>query len=771
MLERHGRRANHGGEGGLSQLKTEILCTISPNSAGPGMLERLEELGVNLFRINLSHTKLQDLPEAIREIQRRTRVPVCLDTEGAQIRTGDLATPCISARENATVTAVAEPIVGDEHRFAFYPAEVVELLEEGDFLTIDFDGVLVQVMERRPGLARLRVINGGKIGRNKAVTTWRSIPLPPLTEKDRTALRLGADMGIRHIALSFASAAQHVTEIRRAFGRPAFVISKIETRQGLRHLDDIIGASDAILIDRGDLSREVPIERLPALQKAILERAKINATKVYVATNLLESMTTVPQPTRAEVNDVYNTLMDGAAGLVLAAETAIGRYPIGCVSMIRRIIHEFERPAEPERVAHSSDVAFSLLVPPHGGVLISREADDAQRREAETLPRLMVEPDDLADCQQLATGTYSPLMGFMDAEALASVLADYRLPDGTIWPLPILLQVPQATAARLAAGDRVVLTDEGGIPLFRLDVSAVYAVDLERVANAWFGSTREAHPGVARFYRRGPYCVGGRVTLLRRLSSEYRSYDLAPAQSRLVFAHKGWIRVVGFHTRNVCHRAHEHIMLEALRRTYADGLYITPVLGTKKTGDFRAGAILQAYELLLSELDVFAPGTVVLGGFSTYSRYAGAREAVFTALCRKNMGCSHFIVGRDHTGAGAVDGTDPNRRLFDRLGDLGIEPVFFDEIGYHPVKGSYEPVGRAGVLKPISGTMMRNALTRGDPLPEWFIRPDIQALLRSKLANGEEVFVRDLDTAAAGAVAHRRPDSEGRPASALPVAS
>ncbi len=722
-------------------MTKELWCTVGPASRRPGVVERLEDLGVSLFRINLSHTGIDELPDLIRSLASRTRVPLCLDTEGAQVRTGDLVEPTVELEENASCVIRAGSEKGDARRFSLNPDDVVDRLEVGDLLSIDFNAALVQVIERGPGTATLRVVNGGLMGRNKAVTLKRELALPALTEKDRAALKIGAGMGIRHIALSFANRPEDVDELRAVFGRPALVISKIECVEGLRNLDAIIERSDAIIIDRGDLSREVPIERIPKLQKRITARARELGTKVYVATNLLETMVTSPQPTRAEVNDVFNTLADGADGLVLAAETAIGEFPIQCASMIRALMYEFEANGR-EGDPHSfSEDPFSLLVEPHGGRLVQRQREPGEIDGLARLPRLAVGPLDLLELEQIATGTYSPIAGFMTRDALESVLADNRLPDGTVWTMPIVLPVAAREAGRLAAGDRVALTDDGGTLHGVLDVAEVYRADLERVAKQWFGTSRRAHPGVARLVDRGDCFVGGKVTLVRRLPPPYRLYTLTPAQTRLVFAHKGWSRVLGFHTRNVCHRVHEFIQLRGLAETHSDGLFISPVIGPKKDGDFLPGPIMRSYQLLLASGEVYPPGKVVLGSFATFSRYAGPREAVFTALCRKNMGCSHFILGRDHTGVGDFYPADANRRLFERLGDLGVVPVFSEAFGYHPPSRSYQPLGSAGTLEPISGTRMREALRTGEELPDWFIRAPIQQMLRAEIAAGGQVFV------------------------------
>ena len=728
-------------------MSIELLCTVGPSSRRPAVLERLAELGVSLFRINLSHTSIDDLPDILRDMQRRTDVPVCLDTEGAQVRTGSLVEAEVVLHENTTAVVRSDPRPGNAEAFSLYPSDIVDRLEVGDLISIDFNTVLVQVIARAPGRATVRVISGGRMGRNKAVTVKRSLLLPPLTEKDRQGLKIGAEMGIEHIALSFTHRATDVDEIRAAFGKPAYIISKIESVEGLQNLDAIIPKVDAILIDRGDLSREIPIERIPAAQKMITRRAKALGCKVYVATNLLETMIVSPQPTRAEVNDVFNTLADGASGLVLAAETAIGKYPVQCAAMIKKLVHEFEQGQTDRDLGAYGEDPFSMLIKPHGGQLVHREAVPEAIEGFEQIPRMSVDLIDLLDAEQIGQGTYSPITGFMSRQTLDSVLSSNRLPSGTVWTMPIILQVTPDRHPELAEGMRVLLTRDDGAPHSLLEISEVYEVDLDDVAQRWFGTSDRAHPGVTRLHERGARFVAGEVTLVNRLTSAYQRYSLPPMQTRFVFAHKGWTRVLGFHTRNVCHRVHEHIQLEALARSNADGLYISPVIGPKKEGDFLPGPIMQSYELLLADDSVYPPGKVVLGSLATFPRYAGPREAVFTALCRKNMGCSHFIIGRDHAGVGAFYPSDGGRRLFDEIGDIGIVPMFFEAVGYDWYKERYAPLDSGPCVESISGTQLREALCQGDALPEWFIRRPILDMLRDEIAAGREVFVRDAVTA------------------------
>ena len=718
----------------------QILCTLGPASMNERVIRRLEGCGATLFRINLSHTALDEVAPAVEFIKKHTDVPICLDTEGAQIRTGPLVDGALSVRDNTIIRAHRRRVPGDDKNFNLYPANIIDILEPGDFLSIDFNAVLVQVIGRDDdNTVQMLVLNGGGIGQNKAVTLERPVKLPPLTDKDRGAIEIGRSLGLGHFALSFANLGDDVEEIRSVAGEDAFIISKIESRSGLAHMEAIAARSNALLIDRGDLSREVPIERLPSTQKSILARGRDAGVPVYVATNLLESMVTAPNPTRAEVNDIYNTLLDGADGLVLAAETAIGAHPIACASMISRMIQQFENRESADTDAFSFE-PISQLVGPHGGTLVDQLATDDLSAEVETLPRLQVSQETLLDCEQIANGTYSPVSGFMDRDTLESVLDSNRLPDGTIWTLPVTLQADPDRNIEIAAGDRVALADDRDDIYAVLDVSEVYSVDLQDICQRWFNTASAEHPGVARVLKAGDRFIGGAVTLVRPVPSPYRHFQLTPSQTRFVFARLGWSKVVAFHGRNPAHRAHEAIQLAAIERSDADGLYINPVLGPKKAGDFLPGPIMRSYQTML-EFGCYPKGKVVLGGFATYSRYAGPREAVFTALCRKNMGCSHFIIGRDHTGVGEFYPPDGNRRLFDQLGDIGITPVFFDTVGYNPDTRAYDVNAAPGAeTQNISGTELRETIRTGSRVPDWFMRDIVQDVLLDEIESGRDVF-------------------------------
>jgi ATP sulfurylase len=448
-------------------------------------------------------------------------------------------------------------------------------------------------------------------------------------------------------------------------------------------------------------------------------------------------MVSTPTPTRAEVNDIYNTLADGADGLVLAAETAIGKYPIQCASMVSKIIHGFQHNGLDGNRFYPPD-AVSLLVEPHGGRLVHREAATADLDDLARLPRLIIPEQELMDCEQFGFGTYSPLTGFMARDTLEAVLEKHHLPSGEAWTLPILLQVSSQDVRGLGPGDRVALTGDQGIVHALLDISEIYRYDLEDLATRMYGTTSRNHPGVARLMERDNCFLGGEVTLVQPLASPIRHYLLTPSQTRFIFTRLGWSQVVGFHTRNPAHRGHEFIQMQALEQTGADGIYINPVIGPKKPGDFLAEPIMLSYQTLL-EFGCYPKGRVVLGSFFTYSRYAGPREAVFTALCRKNMGCSHFIVGRDHTGVGNFYPKNANRELFESLGDIGVRPVFFDAVGYNSETHRYE-ADQGQPLQMISGTQVRETLRAEKYLPDWFMRDLVQEVLLAELRSGKPLF-------------------------------
>lgn len=322
--------------------KIRILNTLGPSTMDPAIIKQLDRLGVDIFRINLSHTQEEDIEKNIRHIMSASSKPLCLDLEGAQIRSGFVKDHEVFFETGATVKIHNEKIIGDSKNLSLNPCEAIKELCIGDYLSIDFDNLVLRVFDKEDSFLLTEVISSGVVGSNKAASVSRLIDLPTFSPKDLQAIQIGLALKVPYVALSFASQKSDVERLRGMVKGRMQIISKIESKKGLRHFDEIAQTSDALLLDRGDISREIPIEMIPFLQKRIIRRANEKSIPIYVATNLLESMVNRKVPTRAEVNDIMTTLMDGADGLVLAAETAIGRYPIQCVEMVKKLISVYE---------------------------------------------------------------------------------------------------------------------------------------------------------------------------------------------------------------------------------------------------------------------------------------------------------------------------------------------------------------------------------------------------------------------------------------------
>lgn len=724
-------------------MNREILCTVGPASMKKTVLERFDDLPVTLLRINLSHTPINKLEECIQFIQNNSKKPICIDTEGAQIRTHKMVEGRIQILENRIIKIHRTKVPGDSQNISFYPPESFDLLRVFDLISIDFNAALVQVIDKTSDYLLARVITEGWVGSNKAVSVNRTIKLNPLTQKDRDSIKIALKYKIKHFALSFANHVDNVRELRGLTEKDSFIISKIESHAGLENLEPIASESDAILIDRGDLSREEPIESIPLLQKHIIRTAKNLKTKVYVATNLLESMLTHPKPTRAEVNDVLNTLIDGADGLVLAAETAIGENPIGCVNMISQLIHQYENYSKHGIQTQKYD-RRSLLIEPHGGCLVNQMMDNPDWTEIGKLPSLVVDEKTVLDCEQIATGVYSPLRGFMTKEEMESVLDNNRLPDGNSWTLPIILQTRKTLVAKLACGDNLALIDNRtNKPFAILNVSDVSPLDFESTTKRWFGTSSTQHPGVKQIEQGGDMMIGGKIHLLQHSEKPgIAPYLISPVNTRMIFEQKNWYRIVGFHTRNIIHRAHEYIQIKSLNDYHCDGLFISPVVGPKKNNDSASEVVLKAYDIMLN-YGFYPKNKALIGAFSTYPRYAGPREAVFTALCRKNFGCTHFIVGRDHTGVQNFYSPDASQKYFEKVDHIGIIPLFYDAVSYCTQCKDYRTLCDHGKesIQEISGSRVTQQLMRGEELPGWLVREEIAEMLYEIQRSKQPLFI------------------------------
>ena len=720
------------------------LCTLGTGSLNQSVIEKLTDRGVDFFRINMSHTSVEKLEKDIEIMRKYSDVPICVDSEGAQMRNGPMPEGTVF-KDRAKIKILAGREIGSDTQISLWPSIGTNQLSVGDIIAVDFDSVLLLVTTIESDHIEAVVINGGSIGSNKACTFFPQPKLPALSEKDVAAIELSKKLGITNFALSFANSAEDVLEMRALVGSESTIISKIESREGVRNLDEILKVTDAILIDRGDLSRSVPLENIPLLQKLIIKKANSANTPAYVATNLLESMMKNRKPTRAELSDVMNTLIDGANGLVLAAETAIGEQPVAAVDMLMALIERYNRSLNGYTIEGLLDQT-SILLPSLHGVETSKGYDPGRfsisSELASGLEVIEVDYETSLDVEQILDRVYSPLTGFMVQTELEGVLDDYRLPEGDVWPLPIILQVDEEKWKNLKHGSSVALKREGFEDVIGiLHIRDLYEMDFESVAKRWFGTTDLEHPGVKRLQDAGSFVVGGELERVIFERQEGSQYKLTPEQTKMIFSIKGWTKVVAFHSRNVPHKAHEFVMCEALRKSNADGLFIHPVVGPKKSGDFLPDILLASYDKFIEEA---APGAL-LSSFATYSRYSGPREAVFTALCRKNFGCTHFIVGRDHTGIGDYYAEDASQKLFIELGDIGIKPVFMNKVSYDSsqekmVEQSDDAPDNEDAVS-ISGTKARQLILDGEPLPDWYMRESISFLLKERLSKGEPVFV------------------------------
>ena len=372
----------------------------------------------------------------------------------------------------------------------------------------------------------------------------------------------------------------------------------------------------------------------------------------------------------------------------------------------------------------SAAVATDRLISPHGGTLVDRTGsapDDLATLEAVTLTSR-----ELSDLDMLASGALSPLEGFMGRDDYERVLEEMRLAKGTPWALPVCLAVDHEPQ-----GDEVTLTDEAGKPFAVLEVDETYEYDKEREARNAFRTTDESHPGVARLYAQKPLYLAGKVTVFERAQPAFPQLALDPAETRSAFAERGWKRVVGFQTRNPIHRAHEYLTKGALETV--DGLLIHPLVGDTKSDDVPAATRVECYRVLLE--NYYPQGRVVLSAFPAAMRYAGPREAIWHAICRKNYGCSHFIVGRDHAGVGDYYGTYDAQLIFDEFEphELDIEPMFFEHAFWCKVCGQMAtpktcPHGGDDHVF-LSGTKVRELLANGELPPVEFSRPEVAEVL------------------------------------------
>jgi ATP sulfurylase len=388
----------------------------------------------------------------------------------------------------------------------------------------------------------------------------------------------------------------------------------------------------------------------------------------------------------------------------------------------------------------------SSLISPHGGTLVNRvNTNNFNIEELKSFERIELNENQLLDLEQIAHGVYSPLEGFMDKKELESVLSKSELPNGVIWTVPILLDINIEDSKNIDNGDKVMLLNSEKEFVGWIDVSEKYTYDKLKLSNKFYGHCDKNHPGVKIINSLNSYFIGGKITLIKRRKSQHKNLELTPKQSRRLFDEKNWTKIVGFHTRNVIHKAHEFIQLSALKRGQCDGIFLHPVIGKKKKGDYNSEFIVKSYEIMQKKF--YPENTTVFGAFSTYSRYGGVKEAIFTALCRKNYGCSHFIIGRDHTGVGQKTLSKDDIKLTDLFSKLGIEIIKFDTVFYSKKNNTHKEESKSENQDIqdklfISGTEARNLLKNFKSPPTWFMRPEISKMIINNLQDGKEVFVK-----------------------------
>jgi sulfate adenylyltransferase len=385
-----------------------------------------------------------------------------------------------------------------------------------------------------------------------------------------------------------------------------------------------------------------------------------------------------------------------------------------------------------------------MSIPPHGGELVElllegKEAELAAEESAQ-LPKLALGPREAADLEMLATGALSPLTGFMGEKDYRSVLDEMRLASGLVWSIPITVTTDDEGMKRMGRSQTIALTLEDR-PAALLDVEEVFQRDREQEAQAVFQTTERSHPGVAALDAAGDWVIGGRVRAFNPPEhATFKEYRRTPAETRAAFEERGWNKIVGFQTRNPVHRAHEYIQKCALE--IVDGLLLHPLVGETKGDDIPADVRMRCYEVLLN--DYYPKDRVLLSVFPAAMRYAGPKEAIFHALVRKNYGCTHFIVGRDHAGVGDFYGTFDAQRIFDQFDpeDLGVTPLMFEHSfwcsrceGMATTKIC--PHGEEDRVS-LSGTKVREMLSNGERPPPEFSRPEVADVLIEAMSSEKQ---------------------------------
>jgi len=375
------------------------------------------------------------------------------------------------------------------------------------------------------------------------------------------------------------------------------------------------------------------------------------------------------------------------------------------------------------------------MIAPHGGKLIERVLSQEKKEEvlqkATGLPSLRLNLESISDVENIAFGNFSPLEGFLGKREYQSVLNHMRLTNDLPWPIPIVLDVVKEEADKLKEGQEVILLNESDEPAAVLYLEEKYEYDKDELAEKVFQTTDTAHPGVAKVMNMKDVLVAGKIDLIQESPTPFYKYKLKPMETRILFKEKGWRTVVGFQTRNTPHIGHEYVQKTAL--TFTDGIFVNPVIGRKKKGDFKDEVILASYDELIRNYYLKERAVVVI--LQMEMRYAGPREAIFHAIIRKNFGCTHIIIGRDHAGVGNYYPPYAAQDIFEDFPDLGIVPLFFKSFSFCKKCNSvvnektcpHPPEGHIN----FSGTKIREMLVQGNIPPPELMRPEVAKIILS----------------------------------------